>query len=84
MTIAWKVSLLTLTMHTHTLMIMSIELSAAGVGVHHAGMTLDDRRATEDLFLKSTLKVVVCTSVRSTAVPSAAALRHPDRHWRSA
>ena len=63
-------------MHTCDPIIILTELSAAGVGVHHAGMTLDDRRATEDLFLKSVLKVIVCTSVRSTPVSSAPILRH--------
>ncbi|KAF9652905.1 P-loop containing nucleoside triphosphate hydrolase protein, partial [Thelephora ganbajun] len=43
-------------------------LSAAGIGIHHAGMALDDRRATEDLFLKSMLKVVVCTSTLAVGV----------------
>ncbi len=39
------------------------ELSAAGIGVHHAGMTLDDRRTTEELYLNKVLLVVVATSV---------------------
>ena len=63
-------------------MIMLIELSAAGVGVHHAGMTLDDRRVTEGLFLKSVLKVVVCTSVRAPRIPFAHVLKYADRRWR--
>ena len=55
----------------HVLTVILIELAGAGVGVHHAGMTLDDRRATEGLFLKSVLKVVVCTSVREICAPFA-------------
>ena len=53
-----------------TLTTISIELATAGIGIHHAGLTLDDRRTTEDLFLKSILKVVVCTSVRGISSPS--------------
>ena len=33
------------------------------MGVHHAGLTLDDRRMTEDLFLKKIIQIVVATSV---------------------
>jgi ATP-dependent DNA helicase HFM1/MER3 len=39
------------------------DLALAGVGVHHAGLTFDDRRATEDLYLKKILRVIVSTSV---------------------
>lgn len=39
------------------------ELANAGIGVHHAGLNMDDRRATEALFLDGTLRVVVATSV---------------------
>ena len=61
------------------------ELTAAGVGVHHAGMSLEDRRAIEDLFLKSILKVVVCTSVRAVHATSIFVLTlYPDRRWRLA
>lgn len=41
------------------------ELAANGIGVHHAGMSMDDRRATESLYLNKILRVVVCTSVSS-------------------
>ncbi|KIJ44323.1 hypothetical protein M422DRAFT_779412 [Sphaerobolus stellatus SS14] len=40
------------------------EFAKVGIGVHHAGLTMDDRRATEDLFLKKIIRVVVATSVR--------------------
>ncbi|KAJ7481219.1 inner membrane protein import complex subunit Tim54-domain-containing protein [Mycena galericulata] len=33
-------------------------LAAFGIGVHHAGLTIDDRRAVEDLYLKGLLRVV--------------------------
>ena len=39
------------------------DLALAGVGVHHAGLSFDDRRATEDLYLKKILRVIVSTSV---------------------
>jgi hypothetical protein len=35
----------------------------AGIGVHHAGLTLDDRRTVEDLYLKGVLRVIISTSV---------------------
>ena len=40
-------------------------LAAFGIGVHHAGLSMDDRRATEDLYLKKVIRVLVATSVRS-------------------
>lgn len=39
------------------------ELALAGIGVHHAGLTLEDRRCTEELFLSKVLRVIVSTSV---------------------
>lgn len=39
------------------------ELVECGIGTHHAGMTLDDRRVIEDLFLQKLLRVIVATSV---------------------
>ena len=39
------------------------ELVIAGIGVHHAGLQFDDRRAIEDLYLRKILRVIVCTSV---------------------
>ena len=39
------------------------EFAICGIGVHHAGMDLDDRRATEELYLAKLLRVVVATSV---------------------
>jgi ATP-dependent DNA helicase HFM1/MER3 len=40
-----------------------IELALVGVGCHHAGMTMEDRRATENAYKEKKLKVVVATSV---------------------
>ncbi|KDQ10599.1 hypothetical protein BOTBODRAFT_190414 [Botryobasidium botryosum FD-172 SS1] len=37
-------------------------LAASGIGIHHAGLSIDDRKATEGLFLKKVLRVVVATS----------------------
>ena len=39
------------------------ELALVGIGVHHAGLTLEDRRCTEELFLSKVLRVIVSTSV---------------------
>ncbi|KAJ7172122.1 Sec63 Brl domain-containing protein [Mycena filopes] len=44
------------------------ELAAFGIGVHHAGLTIDDRRAVEDLYLKGLLRVVVATSTLAVGV----------------
>ncbi|KII88121.1 hypothetical protein PLICRDRAFT_698570 [Plicaturopsis crispa FD-325 SS-3] len=44
------------------------ELAALGIGVHHAGLSLDDKRLTEDLFMKKVLRVVVCTSTLAVGV----------------
>ncbi|KAF8582310.1 P-loop containing nucleoside triphosphate hydrolase protein [Ramaria rubella] len=44
------------------------ELAKSGIGVHHAGLTLDDRRVTEDLFLKKIIRVVVATSTLAVGV----------------
>ncbi len=43
--------------------ILYVELANAGVGVHHAGLNIEDRRATEALYLDGSLRVVVATSV---------------------
>jgi len=39
------------------------ELAAAGIGAHHAGLELSDKRLVEELFLNRILRVVVATSV---------------------
>ncbi|CAA7271574.1 unnamed protein product [Cyclocybe aegerita] len=44
------------------------ELAAVGIGVHHAGLTLDDRRSTEQLYLKKVLRVLVATSTLAVGV----------------
>ncbi len=40
-----------------------IEFATIGIGAHHAGLSMDDRRATEQLFLKKVLRILVATSV---------------------
>jgi len=42
-----------------------IEFAAVGIGVHHAGVSFDDRRVTEQLYLKKVLRILVATSVRN-------------------
>ncbi|KDR81750.1 hypothetical protein GALMADRAFT_59618 [Galerina marginata CBS 339.88] len=44
------------------------ELACAGIGVHHAGISMDDRRATEQLYLKKVLRVLVATSTLAVGV----------------
>ena len=39
-------------------------LLEVGLGGHHAGLTLDDRRLTEELYLSGHIRVLVATSVR--------------------
>ena len=36
---------------------------AAGIGAHHAGLELPDKRLVEELFMNRILRVVVATSV---------------------
>jgi superfamily II RNA helicase len=45
-----------------------IELAAAGIGAHNAGLSLEDRRAVEELFLNKILRVVVATSTLAVGV----------------
>ncbi|KAF7311383.1 DEAD/DEAH-box DNA helicase [Mycena kentingensis (nom. inval.)] len=44
------------------------ELSKFGIGIHHAGLTTDDRRAVEELYLKGVLRIVVATSTLAVGV----------------
>ncbi|KAG6851272.1 hypothetical protein H0H93_011708 [Arthromyces matolae] len=44
------------------------ELAAVAIGVHHAGLTLDDRRTTESLYSNGTLRVIVATSTLAVGV----------------
>ncbi|KAH9901512.1 P-loop containing nucleoside triphosphate hydrolase protein [Cubamyces lactineus] len=39
------------------------KLAVCGIGVHHAGLSREDRSATEKLYLQKTLKVLFATSV---------------------
>ncbi|KAF8605451.1 P-loop containing nucleoside triphosphate hydrolase protein [Ceratobasidium sp. AG-I] len=43
-------------------------LAKLGLGVHHAGLSLDDRRTIEDLFTQRKLSVVVATSTLAVGV----------------
>ncbi|KAK0484062.1 Sec63 Brl domain-containing protein [Armillaria novae-zelandiae] len=44
------------------------EWASYGIGVHHAGLSLDDRRAVEGLFLKKVLRIVIATSTLAVGV----------------
>ncbi|KAK0497004.1 hypothetical protein EDD18DRAFT_1462647 [Armillaria luteobubalina] len=44
------------------------EWASYGIGVHHAGLSLDDRRAVERLFLKGVLRIVIATSTLAVGV----------------
>ncbi|KAJ7632951.1 Sec63 Brl domain-containing protein [Roridomyces roridus] len=44
------------------------EFAPFGIGIHHAGLTMDDRRSVEDLFLKGILRVVIATSTLAVGV----------------
>ncbi|KAI6028575.1 hypothetical protein F5J12DRAFT_889093 [Pisolithus orientalis] len=43
-------------------------LTAMGIAVHHAGLSLDDRRAVEDLYTAKKLRVLVATSTLAVGV----------------
>ncbi len=45
------------------LLLLAVELAAAGIGAHHAGLELSDKRLVEELFMNKVLRVVVATSV---------------------
>ena len=40
-----------------------LELAGLGIGVHHAGLTMEDRKTVEDMFIKGLLRIVIATSV---------------------
>jgi replicative superfamily II helicase len=42
---------------------ITVELAAAGIGAHHAGLELSDKRLVEELFMSKVLRVIVATSV---------------------
>ncbi|KAI9460032.1 P-loop containing nucleoside triphosphate hydrolase protein [Russula earlei] len=44
------------------------KLAAAGIGAHHAGLELSDKRVVEELFLNKVLRVVVATSTLAVGV----------------
>ncbi|KAK2466808.1 hypothetical protein APHAL10511_001066 [Amanita phalloides] len=39
-----------------------------GIGVHHAGLTLEDRRSVEDMFMKGFLQIIIATSTLAVGV----------------
>ncbi|OAX41690.1 P-loop containing nucleoside triphosphate hydrolase protein [Rhizopogon vinicolor AM-OR11-026] len=44
------------------------QLASLGIGVHHAGLTIDDRKAVEDLYLRKVLRVLLATSTLAVGV----------------
>ncbi|TFK54660.1 hypothetical protein OE88DRAFT_1731974 [Heliocybe sulcata] len=44
------------------------KLSTLGIGVHHAGLSMDDRRVTEELYKEKVLRVLVATSTLAVGV----------------
>jgi len=44
----------------------AVGLAAVGIGAHHAGLELSDKRLVEELFINRVLRVVVATSVSWT------------------
>ncbi|PCH39192.1 nucleoside triphosphate hydrolase protein, partial [Wolfiporia cocos MD-104 SS10] len=44
------------------------KLAACGIGVHHAGMNMDDRRAMEDLYIRKVLRIIFATSTLAVGV----------------
>jgi len=49
--------------HHYQLPFTTAELAAAGIGAHHAGLEIPDKRLVEELFMNGILRVVVATSV---------------------
>ncbi|KXN92197.1 putative ATP-dependent DNA helicase HFM1 [Leucoagaricus sp. SymC.cos] len=52
-----------------------IELAINGIGIHHAGLGIDDRRLVEDLFLDGTLRILVATSVKCSTAAHTVVIR---------
>ncbi|KAH8826888.1 ATP-dependent DNA helicase MER3 [Flagelloscypha sp. PMI_526] len=45
-----------------------VDLASVGIGVHHAGLQLEDRKAVEDLYLRRVLRIVTATSTLAVGV----------------
>ncbi|KAF8350588.1 hypothetical protein F5887DRAFT_939993 [Amanita rubescens] len=46
----------------------SSELADLGIGVHHAGLALEDRRKVENMFIKGSLRIIIATSTLAVGV----------------
>ncbi|KJA27175.1 hypothetical protein HYPSUDRAFT_75106, partial [Hypholoma sublateritium FD-334 SS-4] len=44
------------------------DFACAGIGVHHAGIVMEDRKATEQLYLNKVLRVLIATSTLAVGV----------------
>ncbi|KAJ3571066.1 hypothetical protein NP233_g4001 [Leucocoprinus birnbaumii] len=56
------------TLHDLASILPEVDLATNGIGVHHAGLGIGDRRLVEDLFLEGTLRVLIATSTLSVGV----------------
>ncbi|KAI0306724.1 P-loop containing nucleoside triphosphate hydrolase protein, partial [Multifurca ochricompacta] len=57
-----------LQLYIHDSICVIAELAAAGIGAHHAGLELSDKRSVEELFMNRVLRVVVATSTLAVGV----------------
>lgn len=44
------------------------EFAVLGIGVHHAGLNLSDRKLTEELYLQKVLRILIATSTLAVGV----------------
>ncbi|TFK30070.1 P-loop containing nucleoside triphosphate hydrolase protein [Coprinopsis marcescibilis] len=44
------------------------EFGSYGIGVHHAGLTMEDRRSTEQLYIQKQIRILVATSTLAVGV----------------
>lgn len=64
----WRVSGLSLTCFFSADEWITADLAQIGIGVHHAGLALPDRRTTEDLYLRGDLRIICTTSTLAVGV----------------
>lgn len=52
------------------LTLVFLALLASGLGVHHAGLSIEDRKLAEELYLTGQIRTLVATSVSTLWVES--------------